>query len=307
MTEPSIFQNPKSGSIKVTGNYQVVDETGQVITEVSDPKLCGCGLSQDKPFCDKSHANYVSIVTTALENARRNAKAINPFGIWALRANEIRQRSLEHRLAAGENLVGVKFGGALLKKNEGEKRYEGIFGFLTDAMHITGAMKLNEYIHPIAEAEVVFKLAEELNRPIELAEVTRFVSEVAAGIEVFDCRYGAIDPYIDDAIADNACAAGFAIGEWVDAKQVDFENAKITIYENSALNQEVAANSIAGNPWLAVVNASKKLTEAGVKLPKGSIIFSGSATTGIPMQVGNYRVEINAAGIEFGAVEVKVN
>jgi len=57
MTNSPIFQNPKSGSIKVDGTFQVVDAEGKVIKTVTDPKLCGCGLSQDKPFCDQSHAN----------------------------------------------------------------------------------------------------------------------------------------------------------------------------------------------------------------------------------------------------------
>ena len=84
MSNSSIFQNPKSGSIKLTGQFDVVDELGNVLKSVTDPKLCGCGLSQDKPFCDKSHANYVSIVTQMLEQARTNAKAVIPVGVWEI-------------------------------------------------------------------------------------------------------------------------------------------------------------------------------------------------------------------------------
>ena len=296
MSNPSIFQNPKSGSIKVDGTFQVVDAEGKVIKTVTDPKLCGCGLSQDKPFCDKSHANYVSIVTRMLEDARANAKAITPVGVWNMRAYEIRKRSLENRLAVGEKLIGVKFGGALLKSDSVEKRYEGIFGFLTDAMQIETELNLGSLIAPLAEAEVVFKLAKDLDRSISLEEVFDFVSHIAPGIEVFDCRYGAIDPYIDDAIADNACAGAIAIGTWVDAKSHDLTSSEISIFVNESLNQKVSTKAIAGNPWQAVVNASEKLANAGVVLPAGSIIFSGSATNGIAMQPGKYRVEITGVG-----------
>ena len=296
MTNPSVFQNPKSGSIKVTGTCQIVDAEGNVLETVTDPKFCGCGLSQEKPFCDKSHANYVSIVTQMLEDARKLVRAITPVGVWYQRAFEIRKRLLENRLAAGENLVGVKFGGALLKSEADEKRYEGIFGYLTDAMQIHEKLDLSKLIHPLAEAEVVFKLAKNLDREITLAEVPEYVSEVAAGIEVFDCRYGAIDAFIDDAIADNACAGAFAIGIWEKAAHIDFSTAEISIFENGELNQKVPASAIAGNPWAAVVNASKKLFDAGVVLTAGSIIFSGSATTGIAMQAGKYRVEISGLG-----------
>ena len=297
-----IFQNPKSGSIKVTGNFDLVDHEGKVVKSVSDPKLCGCGLSQDKPFCDKSHANYVAIVTQALESARAQVKAIKPMGVWRARANEIRQKLLENRIANGEQLVGAKFGGALLKNDSEEKTYEGIFGYLTDAMQGTNKLNLAEYIYPIAEAEVVFKLGKDLTSEITLTDVNDYVSHLAAGIEIFDCRYGAIDPFIDDAIADNACGAGFAVGPWVEAKGVDLLSAEISIFENQELNQKVPATNIAGNPWQAVVNLSKKLAEVGAKLPVGSIIFSGSATTGIPMKPGQYQVLISGLGkVEFFA------
>ena len=296
MENSPVFQNPKSGSIKVSGTCQIVDAEGNVLETITDPKFCGCGLSQDKPFCDKSHANYVSIVTRILEDARKTVQAVTPMGVWYQRAFEIRKRSLENRLATGENLLGVKFGGALVKSDRDEKRYEGIFGYLTDAMQIHEKLDLSRLIHPLAEAEVVFKLAKDLDREITLAEVPEYVSEVAAGIEVFDCRYGAIDAYIDDAIADNACAGAFAIGSWKKAADIDFSTAEISIFENGELNQKVPANAIAGNPWQAVVNASKKLSDAGVVLTAGLIIFSGSATTGIAMQAGKYRVDISGLG-----------
>ena len=303
MSDSQVFQNPKSGSIKVTGLCQIVDVEGNVIKTVTDPKFCGCGLSQDKPFCDKSHANYVSIVTEMLELARAQVRAVNPVGVWKQRAYEIRKRLLENRLAAGEKLVGIKFGGALIKEKSEEKSYEGIFGFLTDAMQVKGNLDSKTLIAPVAEAEVVFKLKKNLNSEISLEEVKNYVGEVAAGIEIFDCRYGAIDAYVDDAVADNACAGAFIYGEWTKVEDIDFADATISISFNGIVNQSVPASAIAGNPWQAVVNASKKLAEAGVELPEGSIIFSGSATTGIPLVVGDYEVEIT----NLGKVNLKVS
>jgi 2-keto-4-pentenoate hydratase len=303
MENSPVFQNPKSGSIKVTGACQIVDVEGNVIKTVTDPKLCGCGLSQDKPFCDKSHANYVSIVTQMLQMARNQVKAVLPLGVWKQRAFEIRNRSLENRIAAGEKLVGIKYGGALVKEDSETKRYEGIFGFLTDAMEVKESLIRSEFIAPLAEAEVVFKLKQELSSAIELTQVKDYVGEVAAGIEIFDCRYGAIDAFIDDAVADNACAGAYIYGDWVAADSIDFSNATITISENGNLNQSVPASAIAGNPWQAVVNASQKLADAGVELPAGSIIFSGSATTGIEVKPRNYEVEIT----NLGKVTLKVS
>jgi 2-keto-4-pentenoate hydratase len=231
-----------------------------------------------------------------LEFARYQVKAVLPLGVWKQRAVEIRKRSLENRIAAGEQLVGIKYGGALVKEESETKRHEGIFGYLTDAMEVKESLARNQFIAPLAEAEVVFKLKQELSGAIELSQVKDYVGEIAAGIEIYDCRYGAIDAFIDDAVADNACAGAFICGDWVAVDSVDFSNATITIFENGKLNQSVPASAIAGNPWQAVVNASQKLADAGVKLPAGSIIFSGSATTGIEVKPGNYEVEITNLG-----------
>ena len=303
MTNPRVYINPKSGSIKITGNVDIVDVEGNVIKTVENSKLCGCGLSQDKPFCDKSHANYVAIVTEMLELARAQVKAVIPVGVWKQRAFEIRKRLLENRLASGEKLVGIKFGGALIKEESKEKRYEGIFGYLTDAMQVKESLTLNTLIAPLAEAEVVFKLKKDLTTSITLDEVKDYVGEIATGIEIFDCRYGAIDAFLDDAVADNACAGGFIYGDWKAADSIDFATSTITIAENGTINQTVPASAIAGNPWQAVVNASEKLADAGVQLSAGSIIFSGSATTGLPLKHGEYQVEIT----NLGKVNLKVS
>jgi CDGSH-type Zn-finger protein len=52
---PKVFVNPKSGSIRITGNVDRVDADGNVIETLENPKFCGCGQSKEKPFCDGSH------------------------------------------------------------------------------------------------------------------------------------------------------------------------------------------------------------------------------------------------------------
>jgi CDGSH-type Zn-finger protein len=50
-----VFINPKSGSIRITGEVDLVDSEGVVIGTLENPKFCGCGQSKEKPFCDGSH------------------------------------------------------------------------------------------------------------------------------------------------------------------------------------------------------------------------------------------------------------
>ncbi len=53
--DPKIYRNPKSGSLRFTGSADFVDGEGNFIERRTDFKLCGCGKSADKPFCDGSH------------------------------------------------------------------------------------------------------------------------------------------------------------------------------------------------------------------------------------------------------------
>lgn len=49
----------KNGSLKIEGDFEIVDQEGNVFglqgREVLG--LCRCGLSANKPFCDGSHRN----------------------------------------------------------------------------------------------------------------------------------------------------------------------------------------------------------------------------------------------------------
>ncbi len=58
-TPPTITHKP-AGPYVVEGEVVILDNEGRPITppEAKIPgqiKLCGCGLSRNKPFCDSSH------------------------------------------------------------------------------------------------------------------------------------------------------------------------------------------------------------------------------------------------------------
>ena len=142
MVNPSIFVNPKSGSIKISGFVDVVDIDSNVVEIRENPKLCGCGLSKDKPWCDSSHGEYVKIIATHLRNARILVKAAPLFGTTPVRASEIRENELKHRIESGEKLIGVKIGGARVSKDNPGRNYRNFFGYLTDAMQCTDTLDI---------------------------------------------------------------------------------------------------------------------------------------------------------------------
>jgi 2-oxopent-4-enoate/cis-2-oxohex-4-enoate hydratase len=300
--KPRAFVNPASGSIRLTGEVDFVDADGNVIESIDAPKLCGCGLSKEKPRCDGSHKEYVKLFAEQLRSARELAKPCMSFAPIAKKARDIRENELTYRLEAGETVLGVKVGGALDSANSAEPTSVMIFGYLTDAMQLTDSIKTSNYIYPRAEAEVVFKISKEISTEIHPSEVLDYVSHVATGIEIFDYRYGQAQIYANDAIADNAGAAAFVYSHWVPAYEANLENLTAQVFENDSEIETAPLTAIRGNPWLALVLLSKILVENGVKLPAGSIVFSGSATKGLHLAAGNnYAVEIKG----LGRVEIK--
>ena len=304
MTNPSAFINPASGSIRLTGEVDFVDAEGKVIESIDAPKLCGCGLSKDKPRCDGSHKEYVKLFAEQLRNARELVKPCMSFSPMLKRAQAIRENELAYRLEAGETLVGVKVGGALDSPNSAEPTSVMIFGYLTDAMQLTDSIKTANYIYPRAEAEVAFKISKEISTEIHPSEVLDYVSHVATGIEIFDYRYGQAEIYANDAVADNAGAAAFVHSHWVPAREANLENLTAQVFENETEVETAPLTAIRGNPWLALVLLSKVLVENGVKLPAGSIVLSGSATKGLHLAAGNdYAVDVKGLGrVELKAI-----
>jgi CDGSH-type Zn-finger protein len=50
--------NPQvDGPLQVRGNLEIVSGTGRVVARVTSARLCRCGASSTKPFCDGSHAS----------------------------------------------------------------------------------------------------------------------------------------------------------------------------------------------------------------------------------------------------------
>lgn len=54
-----------NGSLRVTGDVELVDGEGNVIQTKKTFSLCRCGLSEKKPFCDGSHKGTFESVVRA--------------------------------------------------------------------------------------------------------------------------------------------------------------------------------------------------------------------------------------------------
>ena len=233
------------------------------------------------------------MVHTAMQDSRRPE----------INARDAQEQHIAARLALGEKVVGIKLGGALIPSEDGAKNYQTIFGYLTDAMQQHNELGLSDFVWPRAEGEVVFKLAKDVSEVIALADAKSYVEAITVGAEFLDYRSANPDPLIDEAIADNAGAAGFALGEWVSPELLS-SDLVASIHEDDVCVTQAPVGTIFGNPWMAIVKLSELMAANKTRLAKGSILFSSSATDGIVMQLGKkYRIEIE----RLGEIEISVS
>lgn len=52
---PLLIDPQVDGPLQVRGNLEIVSGTGRVVARTSSVRLCRCGASANKPFCDSSH------------------------------------------------------------------------------------------------------------------------------------------------------------------------------------------------------------------------------------------------------------
>ena len=45
-----------NGPLAIRGNLEIISGTGRVVARVTGARLCRCGGSASKPFCDGTHA-----------------------------------------------------------------------------------------------------------------------------------------------------------------------------------------------------------------------------------------------------------
>jgi len=53
---PLTIDPEPDGPLSVRGNLEITSGTGRVVARVTSTRLCRCGGSANKPFCDGTHA-----------------------------------------------------------------------------------------------------------------------------------------------------------------------------------------------------------------------------------------------------------
>lgn len=211
-------------------------------------------------------------------------------------------RMLEHRLAAGERIIGKKIGltskavQSMLGVNQPD------FGYLTDRMLFNSGAEIpisERLIQPKAEGEIAFILKNDLIGPgISNDDVLAATECVMPCFEVVDSRIQDWKIKIQDTVADNASCGLFVLGDQaVSPHQVDLVTCSMRVEKNGQLLSTGMGAAALGSPLNCVAWLANTLGQFGVGLKAGEVILSGSLVPLEPVKAGDFmRVEIDGMG-----------
>lgn len=219
-------------------------------------------------------------------------------------AYEVQRLSLEHRLARGETLVGVKMGFTSRAKMLQMGVSDLIWGRLTSGMRLMdgGSLSLSRFVHPRIEPEVAFLLGSRLKGPVSPMEAAQAVAAVAPALEVIDSRYENFKFSLPDVIADNASSSGFVLGAWRDPR-LDLGNLGMVLELDGHPVQVGSSAAILGHPLRSLAEASRLVAEQDLALEPGWIVLAGGATAAVALEPDRH---VRLVAEALGQVEITV-
>lgn len=192
---------------------------------------------------------------------------------------------VEHRLQAGEKVIGTKLGLTSRVKRQALGIDEPVYGRLTSGMLIPPgqALQLDGLIHPRAEPEIAFLIGKRIVAPTTVVGVLTATEAVFPAIEIVDSRY--YEPFrLPDSVADNAGAARVVLGTRGRAPDelVDLDVLGCVFRYRGAIDT-AAGGAVMGHPAAALVWLAEALAARGECIEAGAIVLSGGLTASVPL------------------------
>jgi len=207
-------------------------------------------------------------------------------------AYRIQLRMIQHRLDAGETVIGKKIGVTSKIVMDMLNVDQPDFGHLLSGMVMPEgeAIAMSTLIAPKAEAEVAFMLKRDLNGPgVTAADVLRATEFVLPCFEIVDSRIHDWRIRIQDTIADNASCGVLVLGGVCRSpRDLDLALAGMVLEKNGEVISTSAGASVQGSPVNAVVWLANTLGRLGIPLKAGEVILSGSQSPLVPVVAGDY-------------------
>lgn len=231
----------------------------------------------------------IATIAARLDAAARDARAIPQItgqeGELALSdAYDIQRAVIDHRLARGAALVGIKMGFTSEAKMVQMGLKDQIWGRLTSDMVVAngGVVDRARFIHPRVEPEVAVRLKAPLTGEITCEEAFAAIDAVAPALEIIDSRYENFRFALGDVVADNASSSAFVVGAWLPA-DTDVADVPMVMSVDGAVAETGTSAAILGDPIRSLVAAARLAGAAGLTLQPGWTVMLGGATAAAAM------------------------
>ena len=206
------------------------------------------------------------------------------------RAYEIQDLALQHRLAHGETITGVKLGLTSRAKQKQMGVDVPAVAWLTDAMVLPAGLPVPraELIHPRAEPEIAFVMGSRLEGPgVTAAQAMAAVAGVCAAIEVIDSRYAGFKFTLADAVADNNSSGRYVTGPIVrDPFTLDLGLEACLLEIDGQIIDTATGAAVLGHPAEALAFAANTIAARGHAIEAGWIVLTGGMTDAVAIAPG---------------------
>jgi 2-keto-4-pentenoate hydratase len=253
----------------------------------------------------------LSELASQLRTAEADRSPVAPLteqvpGLTVDDAYRIQQINVRARQAEGELVRGQKIGLTSVAMQQQLGVTEPDFGALFASMILEegDGVPTAELIHPRAEAEIAFVMAEDLRGPgVTALDALRAVAGAVPAIEVIDSRVADWKIKLPDTIADNASSARVVCGGRITpVANLDLRLIGMVLSQNGLVVATGAGAAVSGNPIRAVAWLANKLGEFDVGLQAGDLVLAGALTAAVSVTPGD---TLRADFAELGSVTTK--
>jgi 2-keto-4-pentenoate hydratase len=190
-------------------------------------------------------------IAEVLDQALRGRRPIRPSletnpELSVADAYRVSLAFLHRRLKRGDIVIGKKIGVTSQVVQEMLGVYEPDYGFLLESMLIAdgGTVTANRLIQPRADAEIAFRLSQDLAGPgASEADVLNATAYVAPCIEIVDSRIADWCIRNEDTVADNASCGEFTVRNAIGAVLNGIREGNRMAERNMFVDSLAAANA----------------------------------------------------------------
>lgn len=157
------------------------------------------------------------------------------------------------------------------------------------------------------EAELALRLGRdvdaELAAGLDMASASELVDAMAVSIELVDSRWTeALTAPAWLRLADLQCHGALVLGEWLPYARRDWSAQRCTVTIGEASPREFTGSHACGDPAWVLAAWLRHATRAGVRLPAGTVVTTGTWCGLLPAAAGQ-RVTVAFEGIGSASLE----